>query len=183
MQLFHYLTATLLSPFLTTNIMDSLDTPFTIEINGKPIARISDGEQTRTQAKVGPGSEAAVFKLHGGSLQCGGWMLGRNKTEDRSLLPKQVLWFKMDVDGEQALPIAFEKSGDSYKPKFNGACRAGCCKHVVVSVMLTRTQALTWSRRTALSLPISWTASTRRVPHVVKCRQLTLFAQNLRRSR
>jgi hypothetical protein len=128
MQLFHYITATLLSPFLTTNIMDSLDAPFTIEINGKPIARISDSEQSRTQAKVGPGSDAAVFKLHEGSLQCGGWVLGRNKTEDRSLLPKKVMWFKIDVDGEQAdskdqtLPIAFEKSGDSYKPKFNGVC-------------------------------------------------------------
>jgi hypothetical protein len=128
MQLFHYITATLLSPFLTTNIMDSLDTPFTIEINGKPIARISDSEQTRTQAKVGAVSDAAVFRLEGGSLQCGGWVLGRNKTEDRSLLPKQVLWFKIDVDGEQpdskdqALPIAFEKDGDSYKPKFNGEC-------------------------------------------------------------
>lgn len=124
MQLFHYLTTALLAPFLTTNIMDSFDSPFTIEINGKPIAKVSDSDQSRTQAKVGAAGDAAVFKLQDGSLSCGGWMLGRNKTEDRSFLPKQVLWFKVEGENtdskEQILPIALEKSGDSYKPKFNG---------------------------------------------------------------
>jgi hypothetical protein len=129
MQLFQYMTATLLSSFLSTNMMETLDTPFTIEINGKPIARISDSDDTRTQAKVGTASDAAVFRLQDGSLECGGWMLGRNKTEDRSLLPKQVLWFKVNVKGEKAdskeqiLPIVVEKNGDSYKPKFNGMCQ------------------------------------------------------------
>ena len=113
MQLFHYITTVLLAPFLATNMMDSFDSPFTIEINGKPIAKISDTEQSRTQAKVGAAGDAAVFKLQDGSLSCGGWMLGRNKTEDRSFLPKQVLWFKVEggenTDSkEQILPIAFE---------------------------------------------------------------------------
>jgi hypothetical protein len=126
MQLFHYITATLLSPFLSTNMMETLESPFTIEINGQPIAKIRDSDDTRTQAKVGTANDAAVFTLQNGNLECGGWMLGRNKTEDRSLLPKQVLWFKVDVKGEKAdskeqiLPIAVEKTGDSYKPKFNG---------------------------------------------------------------
>lgn len=126
MQLFHYITAALLSPFITTNMMDSFDPPFTIEINGKPIAKVSDSDQSRTQAKVGAAGDAAVFKLQDGSLSCGDWMLGRNKTEDRSFLPKQVLWFKVNGKGEdtdskeQILPIALEKSGDAYKPKFNG---------------------------------------------------------------
>lgn len=125
MQLFHYITTVLLAPFLATNMMDSFDSPFTIEINGKPIAMVSDSDQSRTQAKVGAAGDAAVFKLQDGSLSCGGWMLGRNKTEDRSFLPKQVLWFKVEggenTDSkEQILPIALEKSGDSYKPKFNG---------------------------------------------------------------
>ena len=123
MQLFHYITGALLSPFLTTNMMDSFESPFTIEINGKPIAKVSDNDQSRTQAKVGAAGDAAVFTLQDGSLSCGGWMLGRNKTEDRSFLPKQVLWFKAGVDSkEQILPIALEKSGDTYKPKFNGMC-------------------------------------------------------------
>lgn len=131
MQFFYYVTAALLSPFLSTNTMESLDSSFTIEINGKAIARVSDSDATRTQAKVGAASDAAVFTLQDGSLQCGGWMLGRNITEDRSLLPKKVLWFKVDVNGERAdnkeqiLPVAVEKSGDSYKPKFNGSCEAG----------------------------------------------------------
>lgn len=129
MQLFHYVTAVLLSPFLSTNTMENLDSAFTIEINGKPIAKISDSEDTRTQAKVGAASDAAVFKLQDGGLQCGGWMLGRNITEDRSFLPKKVMWFKVNVNGESAdskeqiHPVAVEKSGDSYKPKFNGECR------------------------------------------------------------
>jgi hypothetical protein len=131
MHFFHYMTTTLLSSFLASNTMDSLDSPFTIEIDGKPVARISDSDQSRTQAKIAAGTDAAVFTLQDGNLQCGGWMLGRNKTEDRSLLPKKVLWFKIDVNGERAdtkdqvLPVAAEKDGDSYKLKFNGM-------HVVV---------------------------------------------------
>jgi hypothetical protein len=126
MQFFHYVTTTLLSSFLASKTMDSLDSPFTIEINGQPVARISDSASSRTQAKIATDSDAAVFTLTDGNLQCGGWMLGRNKTEDRSLLPKQVLWFKINVNGEKAdskeqvLPVAAEKDGDLYKIRFNG---------------------------------------------------------------
>ncbi|KAF1917786.1 hypothetical protein BDU57DRAFT_514233 [Ampelomyces quisqualis] len=127
MQLFLYITAASLSPLPTANMMDSFDSPFTIEINGKPIAKVSDRDQSRTQAKVGAAGHAAILKLEDGNLSCGGWMLGRNKTEDRSFLPKQVLWFRVDGEGEnkdskeQILPIALEKSGDTYKPIFHGA--------------------------------------------------------------
>lgn len=121
MQLFQYF----LSSLLTTAVMDTLPAPFSIEINGKPIAKISDSKATRTQAKVETGAEAAVFELKKGRLSCSGWMLGRNTTEDRSMLPKKVLWFKMSEDQEQRIqPVAAEKEGDSYVLKFAGRCTA-----------------------------------------------------------
>jgi hypothetical protein len=121
MQLFQYF----LSSFLTTAVMDTLPTPFAIEISGKPRAKISHSEATRTQAKVETGAEAAVFELKNSRLGCNGWMLGRNTTEDRSMLPKKVLWFKMSEDQEERIqPVAAEKEGDSYVLKFVGRCAA-----------------------------------------------------------
>jgi len=103
--------------------MDTILSPFSIEISGKPIAKIDDSEATKTQAKVGTSAEAAVFELKNGRLGCGGWMLGRNTTEDRSMLPKKVLWFKMSEDQEERIqPVAAEKEGDSYVLKFGGMC-------------------------------------------------------------
>jgi hypothetical protein len=119
MQLFRYL----FSSFLTTAIMDTLPSPFSIEVNGKPIARIGDSASTRTQAKVESGSDAAVFELKNGRLGCGGWLLGRNLTEDRSMLPKQVLWFKMAEEQERTIqPVTAEKDGDTFVLRFGGMC-------------------------------------------------------------
>jgi hypothetical protein len=127
MQFFLHFT-TFVSTFLASNTMDSLDSPFTVEINGKPVAKISDSASTKTQAKIEAGADAAVLTLQEGRLQCGDWLLGRNKTENRSMLPKQVLWFKMGEDGvtpdntSQVLPVAAQKEGDAYKLTFNGMC-------------------------------------------------------------
>jgi hypothetical protein len=120
MQIFQYL----FSSLLTTAVMDSLPSPFSIEVNGKPIAKIGDSEASKTQAKVEAGAEAAVFELKNGRLGCGGWMLGRNLTEDRSMLPKKVMWFKMSEDEERSIqPVAAEKEGGSYVLRFGGMCK------------------------------------------------------------
>ncbi|KAH7089435.1 hypothetical protein FB567DRAFT_590252 [Paraphoma chrysanthemicola] len=103
--------------------MDSLDSPFTIEINGKPVARVGDGASTKTQATIDAGADAAVLTLKDGQLQSGDWLLGRNTTEDRSMRPKKIYWFKKGEEDRmsQPQPVAAEKEGDTYKLTFRGA--------------------------------------------------------------
>ena len=97
--------------------MDSLDSPFTIEINGHPIAKVGDDTEDRTQAKTG--SEAAIFTLKDKHLQCGDLILGRSVTEDRSFLPKQVLWFKNSEENHKKVqPVTAQEKGESYQLKF-----------------------------------------------------------------
>jgi hypothetical protein len=99
--------------------MESLETSFIVEIDGTPIAQVSDDTKDRTQATTG--SKAAVFTLKNGRLQSGDWLLGRNRTEDRSMLPKQVLWFPMSEDSEKLVkPVTAHQDGDSYQLKFGG---------------------------------------------------------------
>ncbi|KAF1925974.1 uncharacterized protein M421DRAFT_7475 [Didymella exigua CBS 183.55] len=100
--------------------MDSLETPFTIELNGSPIEIVGNNVEDKTQAKCG--SEAAVFTLQDGRLQHGNWVLGRNRTENRSMLPKEVYWFKSgdDVD-KRVKPVAAHKDGDTIQLKFDGS--------------------------------------------------------------
>lgn len=101
--------------------MHTLDAPFTIEINGRPIAKVTAGSDERPQATLGTADDAAMFTLKDGVLECDGWMLGRNVTEDRSLLPKKVMWFKTESENKgQVHPVAVEKNGEEYKPTFHG---------------------------------------------------------------
>ncbi|KAF2622928.1 hypothetical protein BU25DRAFT_480051 [Macroventuria anomochaeta] len=100
--------------------MDSLDSPFTIELNGSPIANIGSNAGDKTQARTGP--DAAVFILKDGRLQYGDWVLGRSKTENRSMLPKEVYWFKSGTDDDKkAKPVAAHQDGDSIQLKFGGS--------------------------------------------------------------
>ena len=100
------------------HVMESLDTSFTIEVNGSPIAKGSvDGDEP-VPAKVG--SNAAVFTLKEGRLVCGDLVLGRNITENRSMLPKPVYWFKSSVDKGTVRPVAAEQEGSGYKILFAG---------------------------------------------------------------
>jgi hypothetical protein len=101
--------------------MDSLDFPFTVEIDRTPIAKVSnDNKDSRVQAKTG--SDAAVFTLKNSRLQCGDWILGRSTSEDRSLLPKQVFWFKASDDADPSVqPVAAHQDGESHELKFNNS--------------------------------------------------------------
>ena len=111
------LTRLLSSPTLAN--MDSLEKPFTIELNGSPIAKIGNNAEDKTQAKTG--SEAAVFMLKDGFLQQGDWVLGRNLTENRSMLPKEVYWFKSSSDNDKRVqPVAAHQDGDNVQLKFKG---------------------------------------------------------------
>ena len=100
--------------------MDSLDSPFTVELNGSPIVFVGNNADDKTQAKIG--SEAVIFTLNGGRLQHGDWVLGRNKTENRSMLPKEVYWFKRGEDNDKRVkPITAHQDGDTIQLKFDGA--------------------------------------------------------------
>jgi hypothetical protein len=99
--------------------MQSLSAPFTIEVNGKPICSIDTNAEDYTQAKVG--TDAATFTLKDGRLQSGEWFLGRNLTEDRSMLPKKVFWFKAGPEIENRVQIVTaSRNGESYQLKFAG---------------------------------------------------------------
>lgn len=109
--------------FFSTEAMDSLPVPFSIEIDGKPVAKVADDAQDRSQAKLG--SDAAVFHLKDSRLECGEWVLGRNVTEDRSLLPKKVSWYKASNDISKLVqPVKASKEGDSYLLDFASTCCA-----------------------------------------------------------
>jgi hypothetical protein len=101
------------------HIMDNLDTPFTIEINGNPIAKTTEDAEKPVPAKVG--SDAAVFTLKDGRLVCGDYVLGRNVTENRSMLPKPVFWFKAGVEKDRVRPVTAEEEGSGHKIIFGGA--------------------------------------------------------------
>ncbi|KAF2867075.1 hypothetical protein BDV95DRAFT_610958 [Massariosphaeria phaeospora] len=102
--------------------MESLSSSFTIKVNGAPIAKAGDETGDRTQAKTG--SEAAVFTLKDGRLECGEWILARARREDRSFLPKRVLWFKSGADSDQLIkPVTAHQTEneDTYQLKFDNA--------------------------------------------------------------
>jgi hypothetical protein len=101
--------------------MDSLPSSFTIEVNGAPIAKVGDDAAHGVQAKTGP--DAAVFTLKDSRLQCGDWVLGRSVKEDRSFLPKQVMWFKSAEVGKRGVqPVTASESGDSFLLRFASKC-------------------------------------------------------------
>ncbi|KAF2439830.1 hypothetical protein P171DRAFT_421082 [Karstenula rhodostoma CBS 690.94] len=99
--------------------MESLSKPFTIQINGKPVAPVDPKADDVVQAQLG--SEAATFELKNGRLVSGDWVLGRNLTENRSMAPKKISWFKAGTEPANRLHsvIAFEEGGE-HKLKFGG---------------------------------------------------------------
>jgi hypothetical protein len=118
-------------------IMDSLDSPFTIEINGSPVSNIPDNAGLPVQANVGP--DAAVFTLKNGRLQCGDRVLGRALTEDRSMLPKRILWFEGTSCSDKIQPVTAQPEGKSYQLIFAGMYLGRrpffrCCARVELAV-------------------------------------------------
>lgn len=104
----------------TLGNMDRLDKPFTIELNGSPITNVGSNAEDKTQAKTG--SEPAVFTLKDGFLQHSDWVLGRNLTENRSMLPKEVYWFKSGEDVDRRVQkVAAHQDGDTITLTFGGS--------------------------------------------------------------
>jgi hypothetical protein len=103
--------------FFPTSAMDSIPSTFTIEIDGKPLARIDQGADDGTQAKLG--KDAAVFSLKNSRLQCGDWIMGRNLRENRSYGPKKVAWYKANSENEKQVQlVTAKKEGEAYHLMF-----------------------------------------------------------------
>jgi hypothetical protein len=103
--------------FFHTIAMDSIPSPFTIEIDGKPLAKIDQSADDGTQAKLG--NDAAVFSLKNSRLQCGDWIMGRNFRENRSYGPKSVSWYKANPENEKQVQlVTAKKEGEAYQLVF-----------------------------------------------------------------
>lgn len=73
--------------------MANLPTSFIITLNGTPIAKNINSDEEQIHAAANH-NNPAVFTFSNGLLESDGWYLGRSVIEDRSLLPKRVLWHK-----------------------------------------------------------------------------------------
>jgi hypothetical protein len=102
-----------LGPF-TAQTMDSIPSPFTIKINGKPVTKLDQNAEDPSPSKVG--KDAAVFNLKNNRLQSGDWYMGRDLMENRSFGPKKVSWYKANVENEKRVqPVTAKKEGDAYQ--------------------------------------------------------------------
>jgi hypothetical protein len=114
--------------------MDTIDRPFLIELNGKPIVKVVDnGGDERPHART-VGNEPAVFTLRSGELQHEEWLMGRWTVEDRSINPKRVLWFR---SGERnaVQPVSAVPEGDSIQLQFRGRPLMAAEDRVFVQLM------------------------------------------------
>ncbi|KAF2221280.1 hypothetical protein BDZ85DRAFT_15039 [Elsinoe ampelina] len=98
--------------------MDTLASPFTISVEGKPIADVGESTLDTVQAKIG--SKPATFSLKNGWIHSGDWVLGRATRENRSLLPKQVFWFKTSPDVQSRVqPVQVRHKDGRYEISFS----------------------------------------------------------------
>ncbi|KAF1978796.1 hypothetical protein BU23DRAFT_448394, partial [Bimuria novae-zelandiae CBS 107.79] len=67
------------------------------------------------------GSKVATFTLKDGRLVSGDWVLGRNLTEDRSLGPNKIAWFKDNSESGKRLHVVnAHVDRGSHQLKFGG---------------------------------------------------------------
>ncbi|RGP69193.1 hypothetical protein FLONG3_7829 [Fusarium longipes] len=99
---------------------DILPRRFSISIDGQPIA-MPTSVPDRTQAQpVGPGGfQPAVFEVWNEHLVAGPFVMGRVFAEDRSLMPKRVVWCERD-DVNQVQPVQVQMGEDGPQIKLSG---------------------------------------------------------------
>jgi hypothetical protein len=112
--------------FFQASAMDSIPSPFTIEINGKPVAKFDADADDGTQVKLG--KDAAVFSLKNSRLECGDWIMGRNLRENRSYGPKSVAWYKANPSNEKQVQlVTTRKEGEAYRLVFTSTSAQSIC--------------------------------------------------------
>ncbi len=95
----------------------SIPGKFMIIVGGKPVANPRDNGEPMIQAQ--PGDPAAIFEFRDGRLFSGEWALGRLNYEDRSMMPKRVLWRKRE-EVNDLQPVQFQEDGGPPELKFSG---------------------------------------------------------------
>lgn len=90
---------------------------FMIIVDGKPVGNPQDNGEPMIQAQ--PGDPAAIFEFRDGRLFSGEWVLGRLNYEDRSMMPKRVLWRRRE-EVESLQPVQVEEYGGPPELKFSG---------------------------------------------------------------
>ncbi|KAF9775879.1 hypothetical protein IL306_005987 [Fusarium sp. DS 682] len=96
----------------------SLPGRFMIIVDGKPVTNPQENGEPMIQAQSG--DPAAIFELRDGRLLSGDWALGRLNFEDRSMMPKRVLWRRKE-EAQELQPVQVEDFGGSPELKFAGA--------------------------------------------------------------
>ncbi|KLP05021.1 uncharacterized protein FFB20_02279 [Fusarium fujikuroi] len=96
----------------------SIPGKFMIIVGGKPVANPRDNGEPMIQAQ--PGDPAAIFEFRDGRLFSGEWALGRLNYEDRSMMPKRVLWRKRE-EVNDLQPVQFQEDGGPPELKFSGS--------------------------------------------------------------
>lgn len=103
--------------FFPTGAMAQIPYSFTIEIDGKSIAKVDKSAEDLTEVKLG--DDAAIFDLKNGQLRCGEWVAARDWTENRSFGPKKVSWYKATFENEKRIqPVIAKKKGETYELVF-----------------------------------------------------------------
>ncbi|KAE8383718.1 hypothetical protein BDV26DRAFT_250674 [Aspergillus bertholletiae] len=98
---------------------ESFDTAFIISIGDAFIRRADESSTESTfQATTGNRDDAAVFTLTDRVLRSGDWTLSRYTSEDRSLLPKPVYWFREEGLAQE---VSLEQEGESWLVESGGA--------------------------------------------------------------
>ncbi|KAJ4002634.1 hypothetical protein NW752_002545 [Fusarium irregulare] len=90
----------------------SLPRRFSITIDGMPVAMPKSDPRERPQAEPARnGERPAVFEIVENHLVCGELVMGRSFMEDRSLMPKRVIWSPIQ-EMNQIQPIRVEQGED-----------------------------------------------------------------------
>lgn len=98
----------------------SLPRRFSITIDGMPVAMPKSDPQERPQAEPARnGERPAVFEIVENHLVCGELVMGRSFIEDRSLMPKRVIWSPVQ-EMNQIQPIRVEQGEDGPELRLQG---------------------------------------------------------------
>ncbi|GKU05499.1 hypothetical protein FLAG1_08615 [Fusarium langsethiae] len=93
---------------------------FSITIDGKPVGMPRQNPAELTQAHAcDMGDRPAVFEIEDEHLVSGPFVMGRHNMEDRSLMPKRVVWCTRN-QMHQVQPVRIEDRGKGPELSLNG---------------------------------------------------------------
>jgi hypothetical protein len=100
---------------------DALPRRFSITIDGTPVAmpHTSPDERPQAEAVGRGGNRPAIFEIENEHLVSGPLVMGRSSMEDRSLMPKRVIWCSKD-DMYEVQPVRVEMNENGPQIKLRG---------------------------------------------------------------